>query len=81
MGGEPAAKRGKASDGAIQPALGHLLAAMPQEWRGTTYKNSHLLGRAKFAEQLVELIASKPSDKVGLCFAPSAGRDDKRRQG
>jgi hypothetical protein len=35
------------------------LANIPQEWRGTTFKNSALLGREKFASKIISLIARK----------------------
>jgi len=36
-----------------------ILANIPHEWRGTTFKNSALLGRAKFASKILSLIAKK----------------------
>ena len=36
-----------------------ILAAMPHEWRGTTFKNEALLGREAFAECLLALLAAK----------------------
>lgn len=36
-----------------------VLDAMPQEWKGTTFRNSNLLGRAKFAEGLDKLLESR----------------------
>lgn len=32
---------------------------MPQEWKGTTFRNSNLLGRAKFADGLEKLLSEK----------------------
>jgi cysteine synthase A len=40
----------------VKTALPFILAALPSEWRGTTFKNSHLLGRKKFSENLSQLI-------------------------
>ena len=34
----------------MRAALPKLLAAVPGEWRGTTFKNDNLLGRRQFAE-------------------------------
>lgn len=36
-----------------------LLAAMPTDWRGTTFRNSHLLGRVGFADNLKSLLYQK----------------------
>ena len=33
----------------LQKHLPQLVEAIPQEWRGTTFKNSNLLGREGFA--------------------------------
>ena len=50
--------------------LPKLLAALPTEWRGTTFKNHNLLGRRQFAENMAELIlkdsAITEADLVGL---------------
>lgn len=43
----------------IKAALPNILANIPQEWLGTTYNNSNLLGREKFAENLANLILTK----------------------
>jgi len=42
--------------------LRQLLAEMPTEWLGTTFRNSHLLGRAQFAADLKALLDSKAQD-------------------
>merc|ERR1712063_153325 len=43
---------------------------MPQEWKGTTFRNENLLGREQFAENLTHLIASKaPKDASPLTTA------------
>eukprot|EP00041_Stephanoeca_diplocostata_P002432 m.26534 g.26534 ORF g.26534 m.26534 type:complete len:614 (+) comp13342_c0_seq2:126-1967(+) len=42
----------------IKNALPAILEVIPQDWRGTTYKNHALLGRAAFAKRLAELAAS-----------------------
>lgn len=42
-------------------ALPSILSAIPQEWRGTTFKNSMLLGREVFADKLDKLILEKGS--------------------
>ena len=47
------------SEEKMRAALPKLLAAVPGEWRGTTFKNHNLLGRRQFAENMVELINSK----------------------
>ena len=44
---------------AIRESLPTILANLPQEWRGTTFKNSHLLGREAFAAKFKELILTK----------------------
>jgi len=40
-------------------ALRAILRNIPAEWRGTTFKNSALLGREKFASRLLALVARK----------------------
>jgi cystathionine beta-lyase/cystathionine gamma-synthase len=40
-------------------ALPTILSHIPQEWRGTTFKNSSLLGRELFAKKLLNLISIK----------------------
>lgn len=42
--------------------LPQILGAMPAEWRGTTFKNSALLGRKGFEQRLGELILRKAND-------------------
>jgi len=42
-----------------------ILAAMPDDWRGTTFNNSNLLGRKEFSERLQALLASKADVKLG----------------
>ena len=42
----------------MRSALPKLLAALPSEWRGTTFKNHNLLGRRQFAENMAQLIHS-----------------------
>lgn len=44
---------------AIRESLPTILANIPQEWRGTTFKNSKLLGRETFAANFKELILKK----------------------
>ena len=39
--------------------IGAVLKAIPDEWRGTTFDNSELLGRVKFVASLEKLLASK----------------------
>jgi len=63
--------RVKASDAQVNAALPNLLANIPHEWRGTTFKNSNLLGRATFAANLNNLILEKggaitSEDLVGI---------------
>jgi cystathionine beta-lyase/cystathionine gamma-synthase len=41
--------------------LPSILQNIPQEWRGTTFKNSHLLGRELFSHNLCQLVSSKAS--------------------
>lgn len=43
----------------MRAALRSILANLPAEWRGTTFKNNHLLGREGFTERLTSLILSK----------------------
>jgi len=51
-------------------AIPKILAALPTEWRGTTFKNHALLGRWDFCEQLTRLITSQEdyteADLVGI---------------
>ena len=42
-----------------------ILAAMPSDWRGTTFNNSNLLGRKVFSERLQALLVSKAEAKLG----------------
>jgi cysteine synthase A len=42
-----------------------ILAAMPADWRGTTFNNSNLLGREKFSERLQALLVSKAETTLG----------------
>ena len=46
----------------MKQALPAILANIPQEWRGTTFKNSALLGREKFSTRLADLVVSKGAD-------------------
>lgn len=43
----------------MRAALRSILANLPSEWRGTTFKNNNLLGREGFSERLSALILSK----------------------
>lgn len=45
--------------------LPQILAAMPDSWRGTTFKNNQLLGRAGFAVKLKALLAAKANSEDG----------------
>ena len=49
------------SPGLFQPFIGAILRSMPDEWRGTTFNNSALLGREAFTERLLALLSSKAS--------------------
>lgn len=49
----------KVSTAQLLEALPALLSQVPPEWRGTTFKNSRLLGRSAFAAQLHALLLSK----------------------
>ena len=46
----------------MRAALPKLLAAVPGEWRGTTFKNHNLLGRRQFAENMADLIKSNKEE-------------------
>jgi hypothetical protein len=46
----------------MQRYLPEILQAMPDAWRGTTFKNSALLGRSGFSTKLAELILHKARD-------------------
>lgn len=48
-----------------------LLAAMPGDWRGTTFNNSKLLGREIFSDRLQALLVSKAATKQGEAGAIS----------
>eukprot|EP01134_Creolimax_fragrantissima_P006553 CFRG6553T1 len=52
----------RVTDAHMKAALPAILASIPEEWRGTTFKNSNLLGRGNFAAKLTELILSKHSN-------------------
>eukprot|EP00931_Biecheleriopsis_adriatica_P101132 TRINITY_DN76342_c0_g1_i1.p1 TRINITY_DN76342_c0_g1~~TRINITY_DN76342_c0_g1_i1.p1 ORF type:complete len:636 (-),score=106.32 TRINITY_DN76342_c0_g1_i1:182-2089(-) len=43
----------------MKHSIQQILAALPSEWRGTTFNNSKLLGREGFAQSMEELIARK----------------------
>ena len=43
----------------MKAALRSILANLPEEWRGTTFNNSNLLGREGFCDRLIALILSK----------------------
>ena len=43
----------------VERYLPQILTAIPQEWRGTTFKNSDLLGREVFSKRLSSLILDK----------------------
>ena len=43
----------------VERYLPQILTAIPQEWRGTTFKNSDLLGREVFSTRLSSLILDK----------------------
>ena len=43
----------------LQSALPRLLENLPKEWRGTTFRNSDLLGREVFSQRLLSLVAEK----------------------
>jgi len=64
-------KQAKLGDGVLRSALPRILAAMPRDWRGTTFRNTELLGRAVFAERLAALVQRK-----GGSGAQAAGDDD-----
>jgi hypothetical protein len=46
----------------MQCYLPEILLAMPDAWRGTTFKNSALLGRTGFSTKLANLILHKAKD-------------------
>ena len=43
----------------LRSVLPQIVKALPQEWRGTTFANLNLLGRAGFAQSLEKLAAAK----------------------
>ena len=43
----------------LRRLIPQVLAAMPYEWRGTTFDNSNLLGREVFSKRLQALLISK----------------------
>lgn len=46
----------------LKKALPAIITSLPAEWRGTTFKNSKLLGREKFSSRLADLVISKEID-------------------
>ena len=40
-----------------------ILSVLPSEWRGTTFKNSNLLGREEFSKRLLSLIQLKKNEQ------------------
>jgi hypothetical protein len=45
---------------------------MPDEWRGTTFNNSALLGREAFTQRLVALLTSKAAAGTSLALRAPA---------
>lgn len=43
----------------LASSLPGILTNIPSDWRGTTFKNSNLLGRKKFSENLLDLLRRK----------------------
>jgi cystathionine beta-lyase/cystathionine gamma-synthase len=43
----------------MKEALPAIVASLPAEWRGTTFKNSKLLGREKFSTRVADLVIAK----------------------
>ena len=62
-GGVGAAGAGR--PGLFQPFIGAILQSMPDEWRGTTFNNSALLGRETFTQRLIHLLEAKQA--AGMC--------------
>ena len=58
-GKKKAQVNGKAKVSFTKAHLAAILANLPDEWRGTTFKNSALLGRERFAQKILALIAKK----------------------
>jgi cystathionine beta-lyase/cystathionine gamma-synthase len=48
----------------LRAALPSILTSLPYEWKGTTFNNSNLLGRARFCEGLKELVATKAPAEI-----------------
>eukprot|EP00122_Pirum_gemmata_P005382 Pgem_evm1s4901 len=48
----------------IKAALPSILQHLPHEWRGTTFKNSNLLGREEFEKKLISLVKEKGTSIV-----------------
>jgi cystathionine beta-lyase/cystathionine gamma-synthase len=46
----------------LKAALPAVLKSIPSEWRGTTFKNTNLLGRETFAQKFVDLISANGSN-------------------
>jgi len=40
----------------LKKALPEILKVIPNEWDGTTFNNSNLLGRPKFSEDFIALV-------------------------
>ena len=58
------------TEGALREmVVPQVLAAVPSEWRGTTFDNSNLLGRELFSERLQALLASKAAGGAALTSA------------
>jgi len=52
-----------------------VLRSIPDDWRGTTYKNSNLLGRAGFSRGLADLAASGQPVTVASLAAVGIAED------
>lgn len=52
------------TDSMMKSALPSILASIPREWRGTTFRNSHLLGRGLFCTKVQDMIVAKDGAPV-----------------
>ena len=61
---------------ALLAALPAALADLPAEWRGTTFDNSALLGRAEFSKRLLELAGRGAGDVTAESLAAIGNAED-----
>lgn len=57
----------------MRAALKSLLPKLPEEWRGTTFKNSNLLSREGFSANVINLISARIPEEITTADLTSLG--------